>query len=216
MNSDQETQIDRRGLILVLSSPSGAGKTTLANHLLASEDNLELSISATTRPARPGETDGKDYFFYDIEKFDDIKDNNGFLEWAQVFDNYYGTPRKFVTESLDAGKDILFDIDWQGCSQLTKVIPNDIVTVFILPPSAQALETRLKGRGQDSESVIKRRMSGAHNEICHYDQYQYVIINNDIQESLAHIQSILRAERLKRTRQHGLVPFVTNLLSDLS
>ncbi len=216
MSKDDMQTIARRGLMLVLSSPSGTGKTTLAKRLLEVEDNLELSVSATTRPARPSEVEGEDYFFQNEEKFIKIRDEGGFLEWAQVFDNFYGTPRKFVSDALIEGRDILFDIDWQGSAQLTKSMHGDIVTIFILPPSAEALETRLKSRGQDSEEVVKRRMDGATDEIRHYDEYDYIIINDDLEESLSQIRAILKAERLRRVRRHGLVPFVSDLMSDLT
>ncbi len=216
MSRDDINTIARRGLMLVLSSPSGTGKTTLAKRLLEVEDNLELSVSATTRTARPGEVEGEDYFFQSEEEFSRIREEGGFLEWAQVFDNYYGTPRTFVSDALIEGRDILFDIDWQGSAQLTKSMHGDIVTIFILPPSAEALETRLKTRGQDSEEVVKRRMDGAKDEIRHYDEYDYIIINDDLEVSLDQIRSILKAERLRRVRRHGLVPFVSDLMSDLS
>ncbi len=202
--------------MLVLSSPSGAGKTTLAKRLLEIEDNLEISISVTTRPQRPGEVDGQDYFFYTPDQFHKLKNSGGFLEWAKVFDNFYGTPHEFVTKALKAGRDILFDIDWQGCAQLYKTIPDDIVSIFILPPSASALQKRLINRGQDTQETVKRRMAGAQNEIKHFDDYQYVIINENIDVSLSQIRSILHAERLKRSRCHGLPPFVSTLLSELS
>ncbi len=216
MSKDDMQTIARRGLMLVLSSPSGTGKTTLAKRLLEVEENLELSVSATTRPARPGEVEGQDYFFQSEEEFVKIREEGGFLEWAQVFDNFYGTPRKFVSDALIEGRDILFDIDWQGSAQLTKSMHGDIVTIFILPPSADALEMRLKTRGQDSEEVVKRRMDGATDEIRHYDEYDYIIINDDLELSLDQIRAILKAERLRRVRRHGLVPFVSDLMSDLT
>lgn len=216
MNSDDLQTIPRRGLMLVLSSPSGTGKTTLSRRLLEVEDNLEMSVSATTRTPRPGEVEGTDYFFMKEEQFQKTKDEGGFLEWAQVFDNFYGTPRKFVSDALVDGRDILFDIDWQGSAQLTKTMHGDIVTVFILPPSAAALEQRLRDRGQDPEEVVQRRMAGAKDEIKHYDEYDYIIINDDIDRSVEQLQAILKAERLRRVRRHGLVPFATDLMNDLA
>lgn len=216
MNSDDLQTIPRRGLMLVLSSPSGTGKTTLSRRLLEVEDNLEMSVSATTRTPRPGEVEGTDYFFMDEEQFQKTKDDGGFLEWAQVFDNFYGTPRTFVSDALVEGRDILFDIDWQGSAQLTQSMHGDIVTIFILPPSAEALEQRLRDRAQDPEEVVKRRMAGAKDEIKHYDEYDYIIINDDIDRSVEQLRAILKAERLRRVRRHGLVPFVTEIMDDLS
>ena len=175
-----------------------------------------MSVSATTRQPRSGEVEAQDYFFVSEEEFAKIREDGGFLEWAQVFDNYYGTPRKFVSDALVEGRDILFDIDWQGSGQLTKSMHGDIVTVFILPPSAEALESRLRKRGQDPEEVVKRRMAGAKDEIRHYDEYDYIIINDDLEVSLSQIRAILKAERLRRVRRHGLVPFVTELMTDLA
>lgn len=207
--------LQRRGFMFVLSSPSGAGKTTLANHLLDIESNLSLSISATTRAKRPNEIDGKDYIFLSQQDFMHRREQGEFLEWAKVFDNFYATPRGFVEDALQNGRDILFDIDWQGRNQLAELLPDDLVSVFILPPSAQSLEQRLRSRAQDTEATVKRRMAGAANEIKHWDCYDYIVINNEVEQSLAEIQAILQAERLKRTRRHGLINFVERLQNDL-
>lgn len=204
-------EIARRGLLLVLSSPSGAGKTTLSKRLLAADGDLCLSVSITTRPARPGEVDGVDYTFVDQAKFDAMKDEGALLEWAQVFDNCYGTPRKPVEELLARGQDVLFDIDWQGAQQLAEKMGQDVVRVFILPPSVAVLEARLRARGQDSEAVVRRRMEAAIGEISHWAEYDYVLVNADLDESVAGLEAIVDAERLKRERQLGLGAFVRGL-----
>lgn len=207
--------VARRGLMLVLSSPSGAGKTTLAKCLLEVEPDLEVSVSVTTRPPRPGENPGKDYVFVDSETFRSMRDNGSFLEWALVFDHFYGTPREPVEQALAAGRDILFDIDWQGTAQLNKTSEDDLVSIFILPPSAAALAERLRTRAQDSAETVKRRMAGASNEIQHWNEYSYVIVNAEVEESLASIRAILDAERLVRRRRVGLESFVRSLQADL-
>jgi guanylate kinase len=209
-----ETPIARRGIMLVLSSPSGAGKTTIASRLLK-DPGVEISISHTTRMKRKGEKDGKDYHFVDRETFTRMRDEDAFLEWAVVFDNYYGTTRKPVEEALAAGRDVLFDVDWQGARKLRESAEDDVVTVFILPPSATALEERLRTRAEDAEDVVKRRMRGASNEIQHWDEYDYVVVNTDIEQSVAAVRAILAAERLRRTRLTGLKTFVQNLLAEL-
>jgi guanylate kinase len=209
-----ETSIARRGIMLVLSSPSGAGKTTIASRLLK-DPGVEISISHTTRMKRKGEKDGKDYLFVDRETFTRMRDQDSFLEWAVVFDNYYGTTRKPVEEALAAGRDVLCDVDWQGARKLRESAKNDVVTVFILPPSAAALEERLRTRAEDAEDVVKRRMRGASNEIQHWDEYDYVVVNTDIEQSVAAVRAILAAERLRRTRLTGLKGFVQNLLAEL-
>ena len=208
-------RIERRGLMLVLSSPSGAGKTTLARELLLAEAGIDMSVSVTTRPKRPGEAEGKDYIFVTQEEFSLLRDKGDLLEWALVFDHSYGTPKAPVELALQAGRDILFDIDWQGAENLTKTAPKDLVTIFILPPSAEALETRLKGRAQDSPEVVKRRMAGASNELQHWNEYDYVVINNDVAESLQELRAILAAERLKRDRRTGLADFVRDIQKKL-
>jgi guanylate kinase len=205
----------RRGLMLVLSSPSGAGKTTLARRLLEEEPGIEMSVSHTTRKKRPGEAVGRDYHFVDHDAFTKMREQDEFLEWAVVFDNYYGTTRKPVEEALAAGRDVLFDVDWQGADKLRGSAPEDVVTVFVLPPSASALEQRLNVRAEDEPDVVQRRMRGASNEIQHWDQYDYVIINHNIDQALASVRAILAAERLKQSRQTGLKDFVQGLLAEL-
>lgn len=204
-------EIARRGLLLVLSSPSGAGKTTLSKRLLAADGKLCLSVSVTTRLARPGEVDGVDYTFVDQTTFDAMKEGGALLEWAQVFDNCYGTPRKPVEELLARGQDVLFDIDWQGAQQLAEKMGQDVVRVFILPPSVAVLEARLRARGQDSDAVVQRRMAAAISEISHWAEYDYVLVNADLDTSVAGLEAIVDAERLKRDRQPGLGPFVRGL-----
>lgn len=208
-------KVARRGLMLVLSSPSGAGKTTIARRLLDEDGDLALSISHTTRPKRKGETDGKDYHFIDKEAFTRMRDQGAFLEWAVVFDNYYGTTREPVEQALRQGRDVLFDVDWQGADALRESAKDDVVSVFILPPSAQALEERLRTRAEDSEEVVSKRMRGASNEIQHWDEYDYVIVNFDIDRSVEAVRAILAAERSRRSRLTGLKAFVQGLLSSL-
>jgi guanylate kinase len=210
-NSIEPMSIQRRGLMLVLSSPSGAGKTTISRALLKREPNLTMSVSATTRPKRPGETAGVDYTFIDPTEFNLMVNRREMLEHAQVFGNYYGTPRKPVEAALAAGKDVLFDIDWQGTQQLAQNARGDLVSIFILPPSTKELERRLKTRAQDSAEVVAKRMSRAAEEISHYREYDYIIVNDIIEDSVAAVQSILAAERLKRDRQVGLDDLVRGL-----
>lgn len=205
----------RRGLMLVLSSPSGAGKTTLSRRLLASDPGITMSVSVTTRPPRPGEVDGKDYRFIDRATFEAMRDAGELLEHATVFDNFYGTPKRAVDEALQAGRDVLFDIDWQGTQQLGESAEKDLVTVFILPPSAADLEARLRSRAQDSDEVVRRRMAEASAEISHFREYDYVIINHEVEESLAQLVSVLKAERLRRDRITGLSSFVNALRAAL-
>ncbi|MBI1250322.1 MAG: guanylate kinase [Alphaproteobacteria bacterium] len=201
----------RRGLMLVLSSPSGAGKSTLARMLIASEPGMELSISATTRPPRPGEIDGREYHFLSREQFEQQADRGDFLEWARVFDNYYGTPKAAVDAALAAGRDVLFDVDWQGARALRAAAPDDVVGVFILPPSIEELERRLRARAQDDATVIARRMARAADEIAHWAEYDYVLINRDIDHTFREIVAIIGAERLKRIRQTWLGDFAASL-----
>ncbi len=204
--------MERRGLLFILSSPSGAGKSTLSRMLLDADPQIALSVSATTRPARTGETDGKDYHFVDTPTFKQMAKGNKFLEWAHVFGHRYGTPKAPVEDMLDAGKDVLFDIDWQGAQQLYQEAGPDVVRVFILPPSITELENRLRSRGTDSEDVIAARMERAKSEIGHWDGYDYVLINDDVDACFAQVQQILAAERLKRRRQRGLIGFVRDLV----
>lgn len=206
--------IERRGLMLVLSSPSGAGKTTISRLLLEGETNLKMSVSVTTRAKRPSEVEGRDYFFVDKQRFSEMVHGKELVEHARVFDHHYGTPRKAVEESLSAGQDVLFDIDWQGTQQLAKAAGKDLVSVFILPPSIAELERRLKSRAQDSETVVAGRMAKASDELSHYGEYDYVIVNRDVQDSLESVRAILRAERLKRARQSGLSRFVKDLRAE--
>lgn len=204
-------KVARRGLMLVLSSPSGAGKTTLSRKLLDEDKNVMLSVSVTTRKIRPGEKDGRDYRFIDRRQFDALVDKNELLEWAEVFDNYYGTPKKPVMDALAAGRDVLFDIDWQGTQQLGDKAPKDLVTVFVLPPSIPELKRRLNKRAQDDYETINRRMAKAADEMSHWFEYDYVVINRDLDQAFADVSAILAAERLKRERQPGLSDFVRSL-----
>tara|TARA_E500000075_G_C6942483_1_gene295233 strand:+ start:122 stop:802 length:681 start_codon:yes stop_codon:yes gene_type:complete len=203
--------ISRRGLMLVLSSPSGAGKSSISRRLLESEDNLHLSVSATSRKRRPGEVEGVDYQFVNNEDFRLMINNDEFLEYAKVFDHYYGTPRAQVEGNLASGRDVLFDIDWQGTQQLKASAREDLVSVFILPPSVAELERRLMKRGQDTAEVVARRMAEASSEMSHYAEYDYIIINEDLDASVERVASILMAERLRRDRQTGLTGFVKSL-----
>ena len=207
--------VERRGLMFVLSSPSGAGKTTLSRLLIARMPGLRMSVSATTRPMRPGEVDGRDYFFVDKTRFEAMAAQGELLEWATVFDNRYGTPRAPVEAALTAGQDVLFDIDWQGTQQLREKARADVVSVFILPPSVQALEQRLHTRAQDSDEVIRGRMKKAGDEMSHFDAYDYIIVNDNIGIAFEAVKSILRAEQLKRERQVGLSGFVGSLRRQL-
>ncbi len=208
---DTTLEFQRRGLMLVLSSPSGAGKTSISRALLAAEETLSLSVSVTTRPKRPGETEGRDYFFVDPTEFNLMVNRQELLEYAKVFGHYYGTPRAAVEAALSAGHDVLFDIDWQGTQQLAERARDDLVSVFILPPSTAELERRLHTRAQDSEDVIGERMARAADEITHWSEYQFVLINTDFAESVAKVQAILQSERLRRDRLVGLANFVKRL-----
>jgi guanylate kinase len=202
----------RRGVLFVLSSPSGAGKSTIAHKLLASEPELTMSVSYTTRPIRPGEVDGKDYHFVSLDTFREMVANHEFLEWAHVFDHRYGTPKADVFHTLGEGEDILFDIDWQGAQQLHQLAGGDVVRVFILPPSMTELRNRLEKRATDTQDVIEARMSRAANEVSHWDGYDYVLVNDDVEECFACVKTILAAERLKRSRQTGIIGFIRKLL----
>jgi guanylate kinase len=213
--SRETARLARRGLLLVLSSPSGAGKTTLARRLLAADPFLRLSVSVTTRSPRPGEEDGRDYRFIDAAEFSRLQAAGELLEWAQVHDNLYATPKAAVLDALKAGEDVLFDIDWQGAQQIRERMGEDVVSVFILPPDGQALERRLRNRAQDSEEVVERRMAAAAAEIGHWGEYDYVIVNADLETSFHGLAAILAAERLKRARQPGLAAFVQAVLAGL-
>ena len=211
----REKAIARRGLMLVLSSPSGAGKTTLSRKLLDSDPAVDLSVSVTTRVQRPGEVDGRDYHFIDAARFDAMVGNGELLEWAQVFGHRYGTPRAPVELALAGGRDVLFDIDWQGTQQLREKSPRDLVSIFVLPPSIPDLERRLRARAQDSDTVIHARMAKAADEMSHWAEYDHVVINADVARAFAEVQSILAAERLRRERQSGLTAFVRRLQAEL-
>jgi len=206
--------IARRGLMLVISSPSGAGKSTLSRRLLANDPNIAMSISVTTRPKRANEEDGKDYIFVTPERFEELVRSDAFLEHATVFGNRYGTPKAAVEKVLADGRDILFDIDWQGAQQLAQQARDDLVRVFILPPSRAELERRLRGRAEDPPEVVLRRMAEANNEISRWSEYDYVIINEDIDEAQKQLEAIVAAARLNRQRQTGLVDFVRRLTQE--
>ena len=209
------THIPRRGLLFVMSSPSGAGKTTLSRRLLAADQNITMSVSVTTRTPRPGETDGKDYHFISQSRFDEMVEKKQLLEYATVFGNSYGTPRAPVEAALDEGRDVLFDIDWQGTQQLAQNMKDDLVRLFILPPTADTLRERLIRRAQDSSAVIAKRMAEASHEISHWPEYDYVVVNDDVEESHRMVMAILTAERLRRHRQLGLTDFVRGLTKKL-
>jgi len=214
-NGRNRKTIARRGLMFVLSSPSGAGKTTLSRMLLKADRNVELSVSVTTRPRRQGEVDGRDYHFINPAKFSALVKSGELLEWAEVFGHRYGTPRKPVQKALRAGRDVLFDIDWQGTQQLREKARDDLVSVFILPPSVKELEQRLKRRARDSRDVIVARMAKAADEMSHWPEYDYVIVNRNVDDAFAEVRAILAAERLKRERQIGLSAFVRALQAKL-
>ncbi|RJF86904.1 guanylate kinase [Oleomonas cavernae] len=203
--------IERRGLMMVLSSPSGAGKTTISRKLLQSEPQLKMSVSVTTRPPRPGEVEGRDYFFITPEQFGLMVNRRELLEHAKVFSNHYGTPKGPVAEALALGRDVLFDIDWQGTQQLVEHAREDVISIFILPPSTRELERRLRQRAQDPADVVAARMAKASDEISHWAEYDYVVLNEDLEKTLLQVQSILHAERLRRRRQTGLGDFVKRL-----
>jgi guanylate kinase len=204
--------VSRRGLMLVLSSPSGAGKTTLSRRLLESDRSLAMSVSTTTRAPRSGEEEGKDYFFVSPSLFQQMADSDAFLEHALVFGNHYGTPREPVQLALAKGRDVLFDIDWQGTQQLRQRAGDDLVSIFVLPPSHEELERRLRARAQDAEDVVQARMAKANSEISHWAEYDYVVINDDLDSTLQKIRTILDAERMKRGRQTGIAEFARKLM----
>ena len=209
--SDHNQMISRRGLMLVLSSPSGAGKSSISRHLLEQDSNLYLSVSATSRKRRPGEVEGRDYSFVSTEEFQLMINRGDFYEYAKVFDNYYGTPKAPVEAKMQEGKDVLFDIDWQGTQQMKAQARDDLVSVFILPPSIAELEKRLNKRGQDTAEVVAKRMSKAADEMSHYPEYDYIIVNENLEASVGQVQAILAAERLKRDRLTGLTGFMKSL-----
>ena len=206
--------LQRRGLMLILSSPSGAGKTTISRMLLEHDGEIRLSVSATTRPIRPGEVDGRDYHFVTQAVFDRMVEEGEFLEWATVFGHSYGTPKAQVKAGIREGQDFLFDIDWQGTQQLYQKMETDVVRVFLLPPSIDELRRRLTGRGTDSAEVIAARMERARAEISHWDGYDYVVVNDDVETCFDKVSEILHAERMKRARQTGLIGFVRGLMKD--
>ena len=207
-----DTLLHRRGLMFILSSPSGAGKTTISHMLLQGDAEINLSVSATTRPIRPGEVDGKDYHFVSQAEFDRMVEADELYEWARVFDYCYGTPKAQIRAGLKEGRDFLFDIDWQGTQQLFQKDQQDVVRVFILPPSLEELQRRLINRAQDSPQVIESRMERARAEISHWDGYDYVVVNDDVDACFAKVRQILAAERMKRARQTGLIGFVRELM----
>ena len=206
----------KKGVMLVLSSPSGAGKSSICKSLMSLDKNLSLSVSTTTRKKRPNEKSGEDYIFVSTEEFENMLSNNNFIEYANVFDNYYGTVKSLVDNKINNGQDLIFDIDWQGAQQLREKMRENVVSIFILPPSKKELERRLKSRGQDSDEVVKKRMDGASAEITHWAEYDYVIINEDLNKSVNAVLGILKAERMKRIRQVGLAEFVRSITDNSS
>jgi guanylate kinase len=210
-----EREISRRGIMLVLSSPSGAGKTTLSRNLLEQEENVSLSISVTTRERRGSEIEGVHYYFISKRRFESMRDTGELLEYAQVHGNYYGTPREPVEAALAVGRDVLFDIDWQGTRQLLDKMRDDVVTVFVLPPSADELKARLERRAEDSKAIIAQRLKNAIEEISHWSEYDYILVNRDLDKSFVRLRAILTAERLKRVKMLDLEPFAGRLLADL-
>jgi guanylate kinase len=206
--------IERRGLMLVISSPSGAGKSTIARNLLEADPDLSLSVSVTTRQRRPSEIAGRHYHFITQREFERSRDSEALLEWAEVHGNFYGTPREPVEAAMSAGRDMLFDIDWQGAQQLQEKMPADVVSIFILPPSMTELQSRLHRRAEDTEEVIQTRLANSRAEIEHWREYDYVILNDDLSVAFDAVQSIVKAERLRRDRRHGLFEFVTNLVTE--
>ena len=206
----------KKGVMLVLSSPSGAGKSSICKSLMSLDKNLSLSVSTTTRKKRPNEKSGEDYIFVSTEEFENMLSNNNFIEYANVFDNYYGTVKSLVDNKINNGQDLIFDIDWQGAQQLREKMRENVVSIFILPPSKRELERRLKSRGQDSDEVVKKRMDGASAEITHWAEYDYVIVNEDLNKSVNAVLGILKAERMKRIRQVGLAEFVRSITDDSS
>ncbi len=215
MSENEEREISRRGIMLVVSSPSGAGKTTLTRNLLREEENVSLSVSVTTRDRRPSEIDGVHYHFVTKRRFEAMRDGGELLEWAEVHGNYYATPREPVEQALSQGRDMLFDIDWQGTRQLLEKMREDVVTVFVLPPTAAELKARLERRAEDSAAIIKQRLQNSLEEIAHWREYNYILINRDLDKSFARLRAILTAERLKRVKMLDIENFIDQLLGDL-
>ncbi|TWF56811.1 guanylate kinase [Neorhizobium alkalisoli] len=212
--SKMPTTIARRGLMLVLSSPSGAGKSTIARNLLETDPSLEISVSVTTRQRRPSEIAGKHYHFITVREFERLRDSDSLLEWAQVHGNFYGTPREPVEQAMSEGRDMLFDIDWQGALQLQDKMKADVVSIFVLPPTMTELQSRLHRRAEDSEEVIRTRLLNSRAEIEHWREYDYVIVNDDLDEAFRNVNCIVNAERVRRDRRHGLFDFIGNLLTE--
>ena len=207
-------QIARRGLMLVISSPSGAGKSTIARTLLETDKQIGLSVSVTTRQRRPSEVEGIHYHFKTVREFERLRDSDSLLEWAEVHGNFYGTPREPVEQAMSEGRDMLFDIDWQGAQQLQQKMQADVVSIFVLPPTMTELQSRLHRRAEDSEEVIQTRLANSRAEIAHWREYDYVIINDDLNAAFDAVQSIVKAERLRRDRRHGMFDFVRELLEE--
>ncbi|QWW68977.1 guanylate kinase [Rhizobium sp. WYJ-E13] len=207
-------QIARRGLMLVISSPSGAGKSTIARTLLETDRQIGLSVSVTTRQRRPSEVEGVHYHFKSVREFERLRDSDALLEWAEVHGNFYGTPREPVEQAMSEGRDMLFDIDWQGAQQLQQKMQADVVSIFVLPPTMTELQSRLHRRAEDSEEVIQTRLANSRAEIAHWREYDYVIVNDDLNAALDAVQSIVKAERLRRDRRHGMFDFVRELLEE--
>ncbi|MBW6420540.1 guanylate kinase [Rhizobium sp. XQZ8] len=212
--SKMSTTIARRGLMLVLSSPSGAGKSTIARNLLDTDATLGISVSVTTRQRRPSEIAGKHYHFISVREFERLRDSDALLEWAEVHGNFYGTPREPVEEAMAQGRDMLFDIDWQGARQLQEKMAADVVSIFVLPPTMTELQSRLHRRAEDSEEVIRTRLINSRSEIEHWRAYDYVIVNDDLDEAFRNVNCIVNAERVRRDRRHGLFDFISGLLTE--
>lgn len=212
--SSSATKIARRGLMLVLSSPSGAGKSTIARNLLDTDRSLEISVSVTTRPKRASEIAGKHYHFISVQQFEKMRDAGDLLEWAEVHGNFYGTPREPVEQAMAEGRDMLFDIDWQGARQLQEKMSADVVSIFVLPPTMTELQSRLHRRAEDTEEVIRTRLLNSRAEIEHWREYDYVIVNDDLDEAFGHVSCIVNAERIRRDRRYGLFDFVGSLLQE--
>ena len=214
-SSTSKVKIPRRGLMLVISSPSGAGKSTIARNLLEDDPEMSISVSVTTRQRRPSEIEGRHYFFTTIREFEGLRQTDALLEWAEVHGNFYGTPREPVEEAMAEGRDMLFDIDWQGAQQLQQKMPEDIVSIFILPPTMAELQSRLHRRAEDTAEVIATRLANSRAEIQHWTEYDYIVVNEDLDRAFASVKAIVAAERIRRVRRPGLVPFVQGLLDEV-